>query len=270
MKALVRTLAFLVTLCAASARAELRTQSIEYEHEGLKLEGFLAWDDSRATAHEPQPGVLVFPEWWGNNAYARGRAKQLAELGYVAFAVDLYGQGKLTGDPKVAQAWAGELYGDVERLRGRARAGYDVLAKQPQVDAKRMAAIGYCLGGTVALELARTGAPLRAVVPFHASKLASLGSPGDNERIRATITVCHGGDDAFVTSEELASFVAQMKAAKIDYQFLSYAGAVHSFTNREADSFGIPGVAFDAKADARSWEHMKLALAEAFAPRPKR
>lgn len=260
----------LVFILVAPAAAGLRTQTIEYEHDGVKLEGFLAWDDAKATAQTPQPGVLVCHEWWGNGQYMRTRVKMLAELGYVAFALDMYGKGKLTGDAKQAQAWSTELYGDLERSRGRARAGYDVLAKQPQVDPKRLAAIGYCMGGTVALELARTGAPLRAIVPFHAGRLSSLGSPDDNARITGTITVCHGGDDAFVTAEELAAFTEQMKAAKIDYQFLSYAGAVHAFTNKETDSYGIPGVAYNAKADARSWEHMKLALAEAFVTTTKR
>ncbi|MCC6406003.1 MAG: dienelactone hydrolase family protein [Planctomycetes bacterium] len=272
MHRLLRSALALVALAfaAAPALAELRTQSITYQHDGVELEGFLVWDASKATAQAPQPGVVVCHEWWGNSQYAHERAKKLAELGYVAFALDLYGKGKLTGDAKQAQAWSGELYGNVELLRGRAKAGYDVLAKQPQVDATRIAAIGYCMGGTVALELARAGAPLRAIVPFHASKLSSLGTADDNARITATITVCHGGDDAFVSTEELAKFVAEMKAAKLDYQFLSYAGAVHSFTNRDADKYGIPGVAYDAKADARSWEHMKLALAEAFVQVSKR
>lgn len=256
----------LLSLCVlplAPAGAEVRTKSIEYEHGGVKLEGFLAWDDARM-AENSQPGVLVCPEWWGNNDYAQYRARKVAELGYVAFVIDLYGKGKVTTDPKVAQEWSGTVYADVETARARARAGYGVLANQPQVDEKRIAAIGYCMGGTVALELARTGASLRAVVAFHTSKLTSLGKPEDDARITASVTVCHGQDDAFVPAEELARFHAAMKAAKVDYQFLSYAKAVHSFTNRGADAFGIPGVAYEATADHRSWEHMKLALAEAF------
>ena len=157
--------------CALPATAEVRTKVIEYEHAGVALEGFLAWDDAKASDKSPQPGVLVCPEWWGNNDYAHFRARKLAEL----------------------------------------------------------------------------------------------GKPEDNARIKGTITVCHGQDDGFVSADEIAAFHAQMKAAKLDYQFLSYAYAVHAFTNPDAGKFKVPGVDYDAKADARSWEHMKLALGEAFA-----
>lgn len=268
MRAFVHLLAFV--LAAASLHAEVRTQKLEYEHAGTKLVGLLAWDDAVATKEKPRPGVIVCPEWWGNDDYAHSRAKQLAELGYVALAIDVYGDGKTTKDPKVAQAWSGEVYANHELGRARARAGYDALLRQPQVDAKRVGAIGYCMGGTVALELARTGVEIHAVVAFHTSKLTSLGKPEDNARIRASITVCHGQDDAFVTADEINGFHAQMKAAKLTYQFLSYSGAVHSFTNRAADGFGIPGVAYDATADSLSWEHMQTAFRLAFVRLEKR
>lgn len=272
MRTLLRTcLALVVSIVALlPASAEVRTKVIEYEHGDVVLEGLLAWDDAVATDKTPQPGVVVCPEWWGNNDYSRGRAKQLAELGYVAFAIDVYGKGKLTKDPAQAAAWSGELYGSPEVGRGRAQAGLAVLTSQPQVDKSRLAAIGYCMGGTVALELARTGADLDVVVAFHAGKLTALGDASDNEKIKATVTVCHGLDDAFVSAEELAGFHAQMKAAKLDYQFCAYAGAVHAFTNPNAGAFGIPGVAYNALADRRSWELMKSAFAEAFAKPAKR
>jgi dienelactone hydrolase len=212
--------------------------------------------------------VLVCPEWWGNNDYARGRARQLAELGYVAFSIDMYGQGKLTTDPKVAQEWSGALYADNALGRERAQLGLAQLTAQPMVDASRCAAIGYCMGGTVALELARTGADLKAVVTFHASTVTARGTDAealaDNKRIRATLTICTGAEDGFLPADELQRFHAQMKAAGVDYQVASYAGAVHSFTNPGADAYKIPGVAYDAKADARSWSLMRSALAEAF------
>lgn len=251
-------------IVSSSAAAEVRTKVIEYEHGGVVFEGLLAWDDSKATEKTPQPGVVVCPEWWGNNDYSRGRAKKLAELGYVAFAIDVYGKGKITADPAQAQAWSGELYGSPEVGRGRAAAGLAQLVAQPQVDRTRLAAIGYCMGGTVALELARTGADLDAVVAFHAGKLTALGDASDNAKIKAVVTVCHGQADAFVSEEELDQFHAQMKAADVDYVFVSYSGAVHAFTNPNADGYGVPGVAYHAKADARSWEHMKHAFAEAF------
>lgn len=267
MRPLLQTcLAVLAALTSTrSATAELRTRVIEYRHGDVVLEGFLAWDDAKATEDHKRPGVLVCPEWWGNNDYARSRARQLAELGYVAFSIDVYGKGKLTADPQQASAWAGELYGNPELGRARAQAGLAQLVAQPQVDPQQLAAIGYCMGGTVALELARTGADLDVVVAFHAGKLTSLGSADDNARIKASLTICHGLADAFVSDEELANFHAQMKAAKLTYQFLAYSGAVHAFTNPDAGKFGVPGVAYDKLADQRSWEHMKLAFGEAFA-----
>jgi len=213
---------------------------------------------------------VICPEWWGNNDYPRARAEKLAELGYVAFAIDMYGKGKVTRDPAQAQKWSGEFYGSPTLMHERAKAGYDVLVSQAQVDSSRVAAIGYCFGGTVALELARTGVALKSVVAFHAGKLTALGDASDNSKIQATVTVCHGQDDGFVSAEELANFHAQMKAAKVDYQFCAYAGAVHAFTNPGADSFGVPGVAYNAHADHRSWELMKSAFAEAFGSTAKR
>lgn len=249
---------------AAFARAEVKTKVIEYKHGDVVLEGLLAWDDALATADKKQPGVLVCPEWWGNNDYARGRAKQLAELGFVAFSIDMYGKGKLTEDPKQATAWSGEIYGNPKMLRERAAAGLATLVAQPQVDASRVAAIGYCMGGTVALELARTGAALRSVVAFHAGKLASLVDAADNSKIKATVTICHGEIDPYTEPAEVAKFREEMKAANVDYEFIGYAGAVHSFTNPNCDKYKIPGISYNAKADARSWEHMKSAFAEAF------
>lgn len=272
---MIRSLKFAVLALACIAlaplvRAEVRTTAIEYKAGDVVLEGFLAWDDAKATEASPQPGVVVCPEWWGNDDYPRSRARKLAELGYVALAIDLYGKGKVTKDAKEAQAWSGEVLQKPELLRARARAGYDQLVAQPNVAKQRVAVIGYCMGGTVALELARSGADLVAVVAFHASKLASLGKPGADAPIRATVTICHGQADAFVTADEIAKFHAEMKAGKVDYQLASYAGAVHAFTNPAADAHGIPGVAYDAKADRRSWELMKDALSEAFAQVAKR
>ena len=259
-----------LSISAAAARAEVKTKAVPYEHGGGKFTGFLAWDDAKTSDKTPQPGVLVFPEWWGNNDYAHTRARQLAELGYVALAVDMYGEGRVTKDPAQAQKWSGELYGDVNLLRARAQAGMAQLVAQAQVDRARIAAIGYCFGGTVALELARTGADLCAVVAFHAGKLGSLGKPEDSARITAAVTICHGQNDDFVSKDDIAAFHAQMKGSKHPYQFLSYSGAVHAFTNREADSFKIPGVAYDATADHRSWGHMRQALEDAFVVLRKR
>lgn len=267
MRQLRTLLSSLVALCAAvlPAMAEVQTKVIEYKHGEVVLEGLLAWDDARASEKTPQPGVVVCPEWWGNNEYSRGRAKQLAELGFVALSIDVYGKGKLTTDAGQASKWAGELYGSPELMRGRAQAGLALLVSQPQVDKKRLAAIGYCMGGTVALELARTGADLDAVVAFHAGKLTALGDAGDNARIKGAVLACHGQDDTFVSTEELRNFHDQMTAAKLYYQFVSYPGAVHAFTNPNAGKFGVPGVDYNEAADRRSWAHMQAWFADAFA-----
>lgn len=268
-------LSFVATVCLAlcaclPARAEIRAQAFEYRHGEVVLEGYLAFDDALASPESPRPGVLVCPEWWGVTDYVRMRARKLAELGYVAFVLDPYGRGRVTTDPKQAGEWAGALYSDANAMRERAKVGLEQLLAQPRVDKQRIAVIGYCFGGTLALELARTGAELDAVVAFHAGKLRSLGTAADDKRIKGLITVCHGLADKFVSDEELAGFHADMAAAGLTYQFLAYSGAVHAFTNPDAGKVGLAGVAYEPTADARSWEHMKLALSEAFARAGKR
>jgi dienelactone hydrolase len=247
------------------AFAEVKTKTIEYKHGDVVLEGFLAWDDSVATEKSPRPGVVVCPEWWGNNDYSHGRAKQLAELGYVAFAIDMYGKGKVTEDPQQAGRWSGEVMKDEALARGRAAAGMKVLTDQKMVDSARVGAIGYCMGGTVALELARSGADLKAVVAFHASRI-SAANPEDNRKIKGTVLVCHGADDGFVAPGEIEKFQKQMKEAGIDYVFSAYSGAVHAFTNPHADQIGMPGVKYNANADKRSWAEMKEIFGEKLGP----
>jgi dienelactone hydrolase len=253
----------------ASASAEIKTQTVEYKSGDTTLVGFLAYDDAAATEKSPRPGVVVCPEWWGNDEYAHSRARQLAELGYVAFSVDVYGKGadgkaKTTSDPKEAGKWSGEVSSDPKLLRARVMAGYDTLAAQKMVDKSHMAAIGYCMGGTVALELARAGAKLDAVVTFHASRIAAK-DPSDNDVLKRngmTVLICNGQDDGFTTKEEIAKFHQQMKDAGVDYEFDSYSGAVHSFTNPNADSHHMDGVKYNEKADKRSWERMKSLFEE--------
>lgn len=251
-----------------AARAAIKTEVIEYTHGGVTLEGFLAYDDALPGK---RPAVLVCHEWWGNNDYSRSRARQLAELGYVALALDMYGKGKTTASADQAGAWAGEIMKDTAVLRERAAAGLAVLQKHERVDAERIAAIGYCMGGTVALELARSGAKLAAVVCFHTSTIAGKGTPeqiaADTKAIRAKVLICHGQEDTFVQDEQIKDFHAQMKAAGVDYTFVSYGGAVHSFTNPAADGTKIPGVKHQPEADRRSWGHMRQLFDEVFAER---
>ena len=267
MRALL-TSALTMLLSATATLAAVKTEKIEYTVGDTKFVGLLAYDDA---AKDARPGVLVCHEWWGNNAYAAKRAAMLAELGYVAFALDMYGAGQTTTDPAVAGEWAGKLYADPANARLRAAAGLKVLAENKQTDPTRLAAIGYCMGGTVALELARSGLPhtehLRAIVPFHASTIAAKNAD-DNKNIKGAVLVCHGADDGFVQPQQITDFHAQMKAAGIDYAFLSLGNSVHSFTNPDADSFKIEGVRYNAAADRRSWSAMLNLFTESFAPKP--
>lgn len=254
--------AIMVTNAAVAA---LQTMVVEYKHGDTVLEGYFAWDDAVATESKPAPAVLVIPEWWGNNEYARGRARELATLGYVAFAIDMYGKGKITTDPKQASEWSGAIMKDVPARRARAAAGLDVLKSRKNVDAGRIGVIGYCMGGTLAIDLARTGADLKAVVAFHASTF-SAAKPEENKLIKGTVLICHGSDDAFVPAGEIEKFQSQMKDAGVDYVFVAFSGAVHAFTNPDADSFKVPGVRHHAEADRRSWAFMRDIFREKLAP----
>jgi dienelactone hydrolase len=247
-------------LCCAAAMAEIKTQTISYTHDGVALEGYLAYDTSR---EGKLPGVLVVHEWWGLNDYAKQRARMLAELGYVAFACDMYGLGRTTTDASEAATWAGQFRGeDTTLVRARARAGLDVLAKHDMVDADKLAAIGYCFGGSTVQHLALSGAPLLGVVSFHGSLVAP--QPTDKD-VQAAVLICHGAADAFISPEEIAAFTEGATMAGIDWQFVSYSGAVHSFTNPGADRAGIDGVAYQRAADRRSWAHMRAFFDELFA-----
>ncbi len=246
-----------VLAMTTTVQAEVKTEAIVYEHQGAKLEGFLAYD---SRVKERRPGVLLVHEWWGHNDYIRERAKQFASLGYVAFAVDMYGAGKVTADPKQASAWSKPFYDDRDFFRSRLQAGLQQLTQQPGVEKSKVAALGYCFGGTAALELARSGADLASVISFH----GGLGTPkpATAGTMRAQVLVLNGADDPMVKPEERAQFMVEMRAAGVQWEFVEFGGAVHAFTNKAADSYGIPGVAFNAIAERRSWERSKAFLAE--------
>jgi len=262
MKKLAFPLAFLAAML--SAHAKIISKPVAYEHAGVKLEGWLAYDDAK-TAAGKLPGVLVVPEWWGLNDYPKGRAGQLAQLGYVAFVADMYGAGVTTTDPKKAGELAGQFYGK-PLMAERAQAGLDQLLKTGLADASRIAAIGYCFGGAVAQALAYTGAPLAGIVSFHGSLIpASAEAAAKN---KAKFLICHGAVDPFTSAEAVAAFKKSLDDGKFDYQFISYAGAVHAFTNPDADkaaAAGLNGVGYNAAADRRSWAHMNGFFAEIFA-----
>ncbi len=249
----------MATLMASSAQAAIRTEKVMCRQGDTELVGFLSYDDAVVGM---RPGVLVAPEWWGVNEYAKRRAEQLARLGYVAFALDMYGNGKTTTDPKEAGLLAGRFRSDRQLMRNRAMAGLDVLKSRPQVDPARLAAIGYCFGGTVVLELARSGADLKGVVSFHGG--LATPNPADAKNIKGKVLVLHGADDTFESPAEIAAFQEEMRQARVDWQMVFYGGAVHSFTNPDADKAGIKGVAYNAAADRRSWQAMQDFFAEIF------
>jgi dienelactone hydrolase len=247
---LVAAAALLVV--AASAEAEVKTKTITYKHGDLECRGFLAWDDA---AEGKRPGVLVIHEWWGLNDYARGRAEQLAKLGFVAFAADIYGEGKVAEHPKEAGEMATKVRNNIADWRQRAQEALATLKKQPQCDPHRVAAIGYCFGGSTALELAYSGADLKAVATFH----AALPTPSDEDakNIKARLLICNGGADTFIPEKAIKAFREALDGAVVKYDFQSYVGARHSFTVPGADKHGNPGMKYDKTADEDSWKRMK-------------
>ena len=246
-----------------NARAELVSKPVAYEQGGVKLEGYLAYDDHTTAL---RPGVLVVPEWWGLNDYAKDRARKLAQLGYVAFAVDMYGAGVATTDPKKAGELAGQFYGK-PLMAERAQAALDQLLKTGLVDEKKVAAIGFCFGGAVCQALAYSGAPLAGIVSFHGSLIPA--SPEAAAKNHARFLICHGALDPFTKPEDIATFKKSLDAGMIDYQFVTYSGAVHAFTNPGADALaaasGLKGIGYNEAASRRSWQHMKLFFDEIFA-----
>lgn len=246
-----------VLLTAVPASASIKTKAVEYKHGDVVLQGWAAWEDG---FKDKRPGILVVHEWWGHGPYARKRAEQLAKLGYTAFAVDMYGKGVLAKDHEEAGKLAGAFFGDRKLMRERALAGLAELKKLPFVDETKLAAIGYCFGGTTVLELARAGTDLKGVASFH----GNLATPAPAvEKPKASILVLHGADDGFVNAG-LAGFQDEMRKAKADWQLISYGGAVHSFTVPEAGSDPSKGMAYDKAADKRSWAAMKSFFEELF------
>lgn len=246
-------LAAVLAVCIASPlHAAIKTELIPYEQGGAKLEGFLAYDDA---ATKPRPGVLLIHDWMGVGDYAKSRAKQLAELGYVAFAADIYGKGNQPADQKAAGALAGQYKSDRALYRARLKAGYDQLAARKEVAPGQIAAIGYCFGGTGVLELARSGADLKGVVTFHGG--LATPTPEDAKNIKCPVLVLHGADDPFVKPAEVAAFKEEMEKAHVKYEFVAYPGAVHSFTRPDAGHDNSKGAAYNEAADKQSWAAMQ-------------
>jgi dienelactone hydrolase len=242
---------------AATAEAKVRTETVEYRHGDTVLEGYLAWNDAK---RGKRPAVMIVHEWTGVGPYVRQRAHQLAELGYVAFAADIYGKGIRPQGPKEAAAEATKYRSNRSLQRARVRAGLDWLKADKRVDAGRVAAIGYCFGGGTVLELARSGAELRGVVSFHGN--LDTPYPADAKNIKAKVLALHGGDDPFVPKEQVLAFQQEMRAGGVDWQLVVYGGAVHSFTNPASGNDPKKGAAYDVAADRRSWAAMRAFLDE--------
>jgi len=247
---------------ATSAQAGVVGTEIDYESEGTTLKGYLAYNNS---TKGKRPGVLVVHEWWGHNDYARERARMLAKLGYVALAVDMYGDGKQAAHPDDAQRFSSAIANNMPLGKARFEAAMAVLKAHKATDTSNIAAIGYCFGGAVVLQMAREGLDLNAVVSFH----GSLGSakPAQTGAIGTRIMVAHGGADKFSKPEDITGFIDEMNNANAFYRLTVYSGAEHSFTNPGADKFGekfnLP-LKYNQQADEDSWRDMQTFLQQAF------
>ena len=243
----MRTLLYslLGVFLAISANAKIKTETVEYKQGDTTLEGYIAYD---AAIKGKRPVVMIVHEWTGLGDYVKGRAQQLAEKGYVAFALDIYGKGVRPAPPEAGKE-AGKYKADRKLMRDRAQAGFDFIKNKPYADTSKMVAMGYCFGGTVALEMARAGLPLVGAVSFHGGLATPI--PQDANNIKAKILVLHGALDPGV-NPEIPGFQKEMNDAKVDYQFISYSGAVHAFTNPQAGNDISKGAAYNAVADRRS------------------
>ena len=244
--------------------ANIESQELRYSADGVEMNGYVAWDSE---IEGPRPGVLVVHEWWGNNEYARGRANMLAELGYTGMAVDLYGGGRLAGNPDEAGQLMNALLADMGVVRSRFNAALEELRAHPSTDASRTAAIGYCMGGGIVLHMARYGSDLNAVASFHGALPLAIASEGEGGGVTARIAVYHGEDDVFFSAEEVAAFKAEMRETGADCLFVALPGALHGFSNHQAsingEKYGIP-LRYSELADRSSWDHMQLVLQSAF------
>jgi dienelactone hydrolase len=239
-------------------------KEIPYTVDGRTFEGYLAYD---AKVSGPRPGVLVVHEWWGHGDYVRMRARMLAELGYAAFALDMYGDGKVAEHPDDAKKFMLEVMSNVAGAVKRFQAARELLAKQPTTDPDQISAIGYCFGGAVVLHMARAGHDLDGVASFHGN--LATQAPAKKGGVKAKVLVLHGAADAMAPPEQVEAFKKEMSAAGVDLQFQAYAGAKHAFTNPDAtavgEKFGMP-LAYDESADRQSWAELRTFLEELYPP----
>jgi len=246
-----------IVLAAASVRAAVHYDKVEYKQGDTTCEGLLVYDD---IFQGKRSSVLIAHQWKGLTDYEKMRGEMLAMRGHVVLCADVYGKGVRADNPKDAGALAGKYKGDRALLRARINAALDFLRKQERVKPDQIAAIGYCFGGTTVLELARSGADVKGVVSFHGG--LSSPTPDDAKKIKGKVLVCHGADDPNVPPAEVLAFQKEMRDAKVDWQFVTYGNAVHSFTDQNAGNDNSKGVAYNKDADVRSWREMKMFLDE--------
>ncbi len=249
----------IIFITSIQVSAKVVSKPIEYRDGDAVLQGWLFYDDE---VKNPKPGVIVVHEWWGLDDYAKNRAKQIAELGYVAFASDIYGKGVLKTTFEEAAEISGKYRNDINLLRSRINAALTTFKQQPEVDKEKIAAIGYCFGGTTVLELARSGAELKGVVSFHGGLQTS--NLDDAKNIKTKVLICHGAKDPFVSTGQFNGFVTSMNKAGVDYQLIIYSNAVHGFTNPHNGTDASSGLAYNESADKRSWEAMEQFFVEIF------
>jgi dienelactone hydrolase len=247
---------------AAAAHAAVQGKEVSYSANGTTLKGYIAYDDA---VQGKRPGILVVHEWWGHNEYARKRARMLAERGYTALAVDMYGDGKQAHHPDEAGKFASEVSKNAVLAKARFDAAYSLISKESTVDANNIAAIGYCFGGSVVLNMARIGEPLKAVLSFHGG--LATESPAEAGKVKARIASFTGEEDPMIPATQVAAFRQEMDKAGVTYKVVTYPAAKHAFTNPDADKYGqefkLP-LAYNAAADKASWDEGLAFLADAF------
>ncbi|HVV00539.1 MAG TPA: dienelactone hydrolase family protein [Verrucomicrobiae bacterium] len=248
-----------ILAAALPAQAAIHTETVEYQQGGETFEGFLAYDDA---TQAKRPGVLIAHQWKGLTDYEKKRAEMLAQLGYVAFAADIYGKGIRPRDTREAGRQAGKYKNDRALLRSRLQTALAVLEKNPLADTKRIAAIGYCFGGTAVIELARSGADIAGIVSFHGG--LDSPHPADGRNIKCKVLALQGADDPFVPEKDILAFEDEMRKGKVDWEIVKYGGAVHAFTDWNMKPGMLDGAVYNEKADHRSWEDMKQFFGEIF------
>ena len=267
MKTLSKLLALLTVITVSysiTVRAEIKSETVNYEVDGQPFQGYLSYDDS---IKDKRPGVLVVHEWWGHNAYARKRAEMLAKLGYTAFALDMYGTGKIADHPDDARKFMEATLADMNVAEARFNAALKLLQQQSTVEANKIAAIGYCFGGGIVLAMAKANPELAGVASFHGALGTAAKTQAAATPLKTKIMVFNGADDPLITREQIDAFKQEMKAIGANYEFIDYPGVKHSFTNPDADAFAkkfnMP-LAYDGKADKDSWEKLQAFFKKIF------